>query len=269
MTWSDYIDDAKAAYDNAGGEGLSRYGDSAKSLINSMAITEYNAAEQEKAWQRQLDLIREQNQYNSPVEQMKRYSEAGLNPLLLYGQISPGQQSAIAQYQANRVDPSAGNVTEKEERFGRAMQSISMISSLAQGIADINKSVLSSELLNEQVRNAKMLNKRENWVNDMLSASWENLPVNGLDIDPAKLITSVLVPGLAKQDSTYSHIDYETSRKIWQTFFNEHILPLQEDSMKMKNNMLDYQSEMLGTMSPAMRQTMMMLLLFGNMFSKF
>lgn len=37
---------------------------------------------------------REMNEYNSPASQMKRYQEAGLNPNLIYGQGTPGNQTA-------------------------------------------------------------------------------------------------------------------------------------------------------------------------------
>lgn len=37
---------------------------------------------------------REQNEYNSPKNQMSRFQEAGLNPNLIYGQGNPGNQSA-------------------------------------------------------------------------------------------------------------------------------------------------------------------------------
>jgi len=37
---------------------------------------------------------REQNEYNSPKNQMSRFQEAGLNPNLIYGQGNPGNQTA-------------------------------------------------------------------------------------------------------------------------------------------------------------------------------
>ena len=46
---------------------------------------------------RQERLIREQNAYNSPVSQMARYKAAGLNPLAFMGNITSGNQDAIAQ----------------------------------------------------------------------------------------------------------------------------------------------------------------------------
>lgn len=59
----------------------------------------------ERAFQMQRQLINEQNLYNSPYNQMLRYSEAGLNPNLVYGQINSGNQSNIASPSAY----SAGN----------------------------------------------------------------------------------------------------------------------------------------------------------------
>lgn len=45
-------------------------------------------------------MIKEQNEYNSPMNQMKRYTDAGLNPNLIYGQGTPGNQATIAKYNA-------------------------------------------------------------------------------------------------------------------------------------------------------------------------
>lgn len=48
--------------------------------------------------------IDKQNQYNTPAAQMQRYDQAGLNPNLIYGQGTPGNQSEISKYEAPRVD---------------------------------------------------------------------------------------------------------------------------------------------------------------------
>lgn len=47
----------------------------------------------------QRQMIAEQNTYNSPLEQMKRFGAAGLNPNLVYSQGTPGNQTEIAKYQ--------------------------------------------------------------------------------------------------------------------------------------------------------------------------
>lgn len=56
----------------------------------------------EYAYQQEREMIREQNLYNSPAQQLERYKEAGLNPNLIYGEgkASAGNQSGIASYKA-------------------------------------------------------------------------------------------------------------------------------------------------------------------------
>lgn len=49
------------------------------------------------AYQREMELLKYQLDYNSPVNQMARFKDAGLNPNLIYGQGTPGNmQSAPA-----------------------------------------------------------------------------------------------------------------------------------------------------------------------------
>lgn len=55
-----------------------------------------------------------QNEYNSPKAQMQRYSEAGLNPNLIYGQMSNSPTVRSSDYkQYNAQAPQFGNVTGK------------------------------------------------------------------------------------------------------------------------------------------------------------
>jgi len=75
--------------------------------------------EAEKAYQRQMQQTSAANEYNSPEAQMQRYIEAGLNPHLIYGQGTPGNQSSIPQY-------SPPNIQYKYEsaHTGAALQSV-------------------------------------------------------------------------------------------------------------------------------------------------
>lgn len=47
---------------------------------------------------RNQELLNQQLEYNTPANQMKRFKEAGLNPNMIYGQGSPGNQSAPLSY---------------------------------------------------------------------------------------------------------------------------------------------------------------------------
>lgn len=70
---------------------------------------EYN----ERMWQRDNQYNEQrwniENQYNSPMEQMKRFKEAGLNPNLIYGQQSQGGSISAG----NQDTPMQSPVTQK------------------------------------------------------------------------------------------------------------------------------------------------------------
>jgi len=80
-TWKQYTGEYQTEQANAANKSLAAYG-----------------YEQEK------QMVKEQNEYNSPLNQMKRYTEAGLNPNLIYGQGTPGNQTMIAKYNAPRQE---------------------------------------------------------------------------------------------------------------------------------------------------------------------
>lgn len=58
----------------------------------------------ELAYQREQQGITEMNKYNQPVNQMKRFEQAGLNPNLVYTQGTPGNQSVFPKYNAPSVE---------------------------------------------------------------------------------------------------------------------------------------------------------------------
>lgn len=63
-----------------------------------------NKEQAKYAYDQQKEMVAAQNEYNSPASQMGRYSEAGLNPHLIYSQGNPGNQATIPQYQAPRAE---------------------------------------------------------------------------------------------------------------------------------------------------------------------
>ena len=85
-------------------QGLGSYLESRQSRENVADTIEAQKELADLAWQRQQEMIRMQNEYNTPFEQMKRYQDAGLNPNLIYSRGQPGLQTRIAEYQAPNVD---------------------------------------------------------------------------------------------------------------------------------------------------------------------
>jgi hypothetical protein len=77
--------------------------DSAQNRKTSKENTDKTIAasksEAELAYQRQMQMWYENNQYNSPAAQMARFKAAGLNPNLIYGNGTAGNSNSIPQYQ--------------------------------------------------------------------------------------------------------------------------------------------------------------------------
>lgn len=76
----------------------------------NMALADkQNAANKEIAeysYSKELEMWNRMNEYNSPASQMQRYSNAGLNPNLIYGQGSSGNASSSPRYsQSPAVSP--------------------------------------------------------------------------------------------------------------------------------------------------------------------
>lgn len=61
-----------------------------------------NAKLQKRAFEYEQEMIKQQNEYNSPLSVLGRYKQAGLNPNLIYGDgsTSAGAQTSHAQYHA-------------------------------------------------------------------------------------------------------------------------------------------------------------------------
>lgn len=64
---------------------------------------EFNAREAEKAYQRDIDKMKMEQEYNSPLEQVKRYQEAGINPAVAMS----GQQGTSGNVTSPTGAPSA------------------------------------------------------------------------------------------------------------------------------------------------------------------
>lgn len=74
-------------------------------LLGGYLNYRYQTRLAEQQNQYNLDMWNLQNEYNSPAAQMRRYQEAGLNPALMYGQVTPGNAtSAPAQHVPNAPD---------------------------------------------------------------------------------------------------------------------------------------------------------------------
>lgn len=86
-----------AAGISAAAQLASMFGQNAMNRGSARWELEQNRKANDLAYQRELQLLQYQLDWNSPVNQMKRFKEAGLNPNLVYGQGTPGNMQNAPQ----------------------------------------------------------------------------------------------------------------------------------------------------------------------------
>lgn len=94
--------------------------------MQQKAQKQQNAAQRELAeyqYNKNVEMWNMQNAYNSPVEQMKRFQEAGLNPNLIYGSTSSsGNATSMPTYDAPTLQTENGLSTSLGIGFNQAIQ---------------------------------------------------------------------------------------------------------------------------------------------------
>lgn len=110
----------------------------ASSLLTSAQQNKYQKQADQRANNFNLAMWNMQNDYNSPVNQMQRYKEAGLNPFLIYSQGNPGNASS----------PPSAQVTPKQAARIDLMQMVSSALQMQAYAKDI-------ELKDAQIRNVE------------------------------------------------------------------------------------------------------------------
>ena len=145
--------------------------------------------------QRQEGLINKQNSYNNPTEQVARMRQAGLNPYMMLGQISPGNQQSIAATQAGNFDTAANGVGNavtqaltaklnnstislnkalEQKALGEsgnasadtALKRVDLISRAAKNEAEINSLVKQGKLSEQQAEQLRLQN-------DLTQLTWD------------------------------------------------------------------------------------------------
>lgn len=75
-----------------------------------------------------LEMWNKENEYNLPINQVKRYRDAGLNPALIANQISPGNTSAPTSF--NNIGKDYSYIQRNGEMFNQAVSMISALKDL-------------------------------------------------------------------------------------------------------------------------------------------
>lgn len=142
--------------------GLGFAGSLASSLINNKAQQEAN----DRNYRNQIELWDKQNEYNKPVNQMSRYEEAGLNPNLMYGQISAG----------NATQP--GYIGSGAAHFDLNSNALMKMMSVLDPSYKLKYEQAQEDLKGRQINNEILKIREEQLAHDLSFAKFNNLPTN-------------------------------------------------------------------------------------------
>ena len=138
--------------------------------------------------QRQEGLINKQNSYNNPTEQVARMRQAGLNPYMMLGQITSGNQQSIAATQAGNYDTAVNgavegvnqaltaklnnstidlnNANSQNAHADAALKRVDLVSRSAKNEAEINSLVKQGKLSEQQAEQLRLQN-------DLTQLTWD------------------------------------------------------------------------------------------------
>ena len=88
---------------------------------------EFNAQQAQVAYERQRELLRYMNDYDSPINQMQRYKAAGINPALAVGNISAAGNNASGVAAASGGEAPAYSVTNPMSQVSSDLSQIASI----------------------------------------------------------------------------------------------------------------------------------------------
>lgn len=109
----------------------------------------YNKEMAEIQNQYNIDMWNRQNEYNSPLQQMNRLKEAGLNPNLMYSQGTVGNASSAPQMSAPNA-PDAQSAMRDAARAINPLQIVEMAIKLRKDLADAESAEQRANILGIQ-----------------------------------------------------------------------------------------------------------------------
>lgn len=270
------LSDAKNAYDQ-GLSSLRGYSDSARNFM-----LQYGLAEQANA--HELEMWNLQNAYNTPAAQMKRFEEAGLNPMLAYTQGNPGNAtSAPGTHVPNaKLTRDQDNIQKLNAVLSTFQAVNGMINDILGTVeksydvgikhnekawSDLDYAAAARDIVgfgqgrhgDPRMRITGIVDENGNYSSSLL----ENLNPNSPDFSPAgfRVLDRLGISGyLPKITTATAGAEYQGVRSAYQRYYNENILPLIKqltegniDIVNARKRMLDYQDQVLEMIPPGIR----------------
>ena len=235
--------------------GFQYWNDAWSNFVVNQALSEYEFAHNKEMW----DLM---NEYNSPAEQMKRYKEAGLNPMLIYSQGSNGNAGSQAQYSKPNIQftPNEARNKNLNARLDAALQVVGTIQSLVDNIGSMIGSGYDLQLKRNQVMQSNFDLFAQNatygtqW-NGLTPVMYRSGPgnfdetLNPLSerFDPVKYMTFYKNGQLPQFWNTYQSSESQREllnfRSRYQEYYNNNLLTLFKDFQEGKIDLQDWEKK--------------------------
>lgn len=220
----------------AGLAGISTVGNIAGQLLANRA----NMKLAQYSYEQEREMIRQQNLYNSPAEQIKRYEEAGLNPALIYGNgvSSAGNQSSIARYEAPRMEaPSFGDFLSSAVSAAAQMQMLKKDLELKD--VELSNKTVENGLLNQEFMKRQRTNVLESillGVPDLYNGFSESQIESMRNSPTFRKYEAEAENSITAAQLTKANLDFQKLKVDEQEFLVNHIQPLTEEFMKLRNS---------------------------------
>lgn len=184
---------------------FSNIGSKNKALQAVRETNDANKALAQYQYETNLDMWNRQNEYNSPLNQMQRLKDAGLNPNLMYEQGNVGNASNAPEYHAPNLQAYTGFGD-----FGVSSATNALMQGLS-GFANIKKTEAETENIRQNTNNLGLLG-----TNLDLRNGYQML-LNSSQEEKNKYIVPFLKSQIANMDSTSllnnSRIDLTNSQQ--------------------------------------------------------
>ena len=222
---------------------------------------DFEREEAEKAFSRNYKMWNEENAYNSPMMQMRRLEQAGLNPNLAYGSLASGAAGSPPQYQpvsyAQPSDAAYQDPFAPISQMGANLQNSSFVmAQTAKTLSEndrtkeeynklviensqlpdmlkvsLNNAVLSGKLTNKQIdgmaRNITILDQQIQQGQISIDAAKENLNILRMNKEKVSIeldIEKALKESKIAQGKALSEFDVEKLdyyKKLWKKLLTE------------------------------------------------
>lgn len=210
------------------GSAIGSAGNTAGNIASTILTNRANMKLAQYGYEQERQMIAEQNAYNSPVEQMKRYQDAGLNPALIYGNgaSSAGNQQSIAHYNAPSLDAPKIDLNNVIPALLNAQKEMASIENIKEQnfILKMQQSILGQDFYQKQMDNAVRADLLgmpiSPFVDDDDLESFRNSPMYKQRMAESENV-------VLQNDILKVQKEFNTLKKEEQKFINDNMLDLQ------------------------------------------